>query len=177
MIIEDFCGISDDMALMSLAYYFTELLDTYSSDDTGDADLLQLGLNSLYALSRKLYPASHVKSAFELRLMCLEGYSPGLDSCFICGKTDTSELTFSISEGICYCEACARSKNIPSRYISQDTYKAMKYICSSSPKKLLSFSAGDEKELSDICERYLLHKSERKFGTLDCYHQYINETD
>ena len=70
-VLESFSGLREDIAAFSLGSYFAECLEALSIEDQPDPDLLQLGLNSLYALSRNLCDPVQIKAAFELRLMCL----------------------------------------------------------------------------------------------------------
>ena len=83
---EAFSGLREDMERFSLGAYFAECMEAFSVEDQPEPELLQLGLNSLYALSRDLHPQEKIKAAFELRLMCLSGYAPQLGRCAACGK-------------------------------------------------------------------------------------------
>ena len=76
--VEEFLGLRADLGAFALGSYFAELLETVSAEEYPDPPVLQLGLNSLYALSRALCPPEQVKAVFELRLMCLAGYEPDL---------------------------------------------------------------------------------------------------
>ena len=73
---EGFDGLRADIEAFSLGCYFAECLEALSVEDQPEPELLQLGLNSLYALSRNLYTPEHIKAAFEMRLMCIAGYAP-----------------------------------------------------------------------------------------------------
>ena len=74
--VEEFLGLRADLGAFALGSYFAELLETVSAEEYPDPPVLQLGLNSLYALSRALCPPEQIKAVFELRLMCLAGYEP-----------------------------------------------------------------------------------------------------
>ena len=71
--IEQFLALRTNITALALASYFAELLEAVSDEDSPNPELLQLGLNALFALSRQLYPETHIKSVFELKLMCLNG--------------------------------------------------------------------------------------------------------
>lgn len=75
-----------DLGDYALGCYMAELLEAVSDEDSHSTALLHLGLNALFALSRQLYPAKHIKAVFELRLMCLAGFAPQLDRCTDCGS-------------------------------------------------------------------------------------------
>ena len=77
--IEQFLPLRADIERLALGVYFAELLEAVSDEDLPNPALLQLGLNSLFALSKGLYPLEHVKAVFELRLLCIAGFAPDLD--------------------------------------------------------------------------------------------------
>ena len=85
-VLEPFTELRTDITALALGCYIAECLDALAVEDQPDAPLMQLGLNSLYALSKELYPQQQIKAAFELRAMCIAGYTPELCSCAVCGK-------------------------------------------------------------------------------------------
>ena len=89
--VEEFLGLRADLGAFALGSYFAELLETVSAEEYPDPPVLQLGLNSLYALSRALCPPEQIKAVFELRLMCLAGYEPDLSCCARCGAPEPAE--------------------------------------------------------------------------------------
>ena len=89
--VEEFLGLRADLGAFALGSYFAELLETVSAEEYPDPPVLQLGLNSLYALSRALCPPEQIKAVFELRLMCLAGYEPDLSCCAQCGAAEPDE--------------------------------------------------------------------------------------
>ena len=86
--IELFEGLRNDLGRFTLGQYVAQLLETVSDEDNPNIDILRLGLNSLYTLSQGKKVDTLVKAAFELRLMCLAGYAPMLDSCVQCGQKE-----------------------------------------------------------------------------------------
>ena len=66
-VLEGFSGLRDDIEKLALGSYFAECLEAFSVEDQPDPALLQLGLNSLYALSNALGAPEKIKAAFELR--------------------------------------------------------------------------------------------------------------
>ena len=87
-VIEGFAGLRQDIQLLALGSYFAECLEAFAVEEQPDPRLLQLGLNSLYALSENLGEPEKIKAAFELRLMCLAGFQPNVQGCAVCGKTE-----------------------------------------------------------------------------------------
>lgn len=170
-IIENFEGLRTDIADLSLGCYFAECLEALSVEDQPDEAMLQLGLNSLYALSRKLYPPALIKAAFELRLMCLSGYTPELGGCAVCGCPEPEKPFLSLSSGVICCRKCRNSAMGQVMPLGDGALAAMRYIVSAPAKRLFSFGIEAEslRRLSEASEQYLLRQTERRFGTLDYY--------
>lgn len=169
-VLEGFDGLRTDIEAFSLGCYFAECLEAMSIEDEPDEALLQLGLNSLYALSRALYDRRLVKAAFELRLMCLSGYAPDLSSCASCGE-EPAEPLLGLEDGRVYCARCPHPGNM--LVLGGEVLEAMRYIASAPAKKLFSFTLAEDglDRLSRVTEQYLLRQSERRFGTLSYYKQ------
>ena len=167
--IEQFLELRTDIAALALGSYFAELLEAVSDEDSPSPELLQLGLNSLYALSRGLYPRKHVKSVFELKLMCLCGFEPQLSLCPACGKEPPDDPLFSLNGGSVHCRACPPGAAGVSLPLSAEALDAMRHVCTAPPKRIFSFRIPDaaEKQLSDVCEAYAAVQLERGFGALD----------
>ena len=167
--VEQFLPLRSDLSLLALGSYFAELLEAVSDEDDPNPALLQLGLNSLYALSRGLYPPERVKAVFELRLTCLSGFQPQLAACPVCGRADAAELRFSLGGGTIHCPGCppgAPGRSVP---ISPDTLAAMRYVVKAEPKRIFSFQLPPEAErqLGEIAEGYVQAQLDRGFGALD----------
>lgn len=165
---EGFDGLRTDIGSFALGCYFAECADALSVEDQPDAPLMQLALNCLYALSRGMYTPEHIKAAFELRLMCLAGYTPELSHCAVCGEEEPGDPLLMLERGCVCCRRCAAGAG---QTVKLDTasLNAMRHICSASPKQILSFYLEGEgaKRLSAAAEEYLLLHTERRFPTLD----------
>ena len=167
--IEEFKELRSDISALSLASYFAECTEAVSDEDRPDPELLQLILNCLYALSNSLAPQLQVKTAFELRLMCIAGYEPDLYSCAVCGDEKPDEPYFSTENGVICCKKCRAPKLNADIPLSDGALSAMRYIISSEPRKLLKFRLSED-ELADAAfaaEKYLLARTERGFTSLD----------
>lgn len=165
---EGFDGLRTDIESFALGCYFAECADALGVEDQPDAPLMQLALNCLYALSRGMYTPEHIKAAFELRLMCLAGYTPELSHCAVCGEEEPGDPVLMLERGCVCCRRCAAGAG---RTVKLDaaSLSAMRHICSVPPKQILSFSLEGEgtKRLSAAAEEYLLLHTERRFPTLD----------
>ena len=167
-VIEGFAGLRADIASFALGSYFSECLDAFAAEDEPDAALLQLGLNSLYALSRALCDPLQIKAAFELRLMTLSGFQPSVDACVYCGKTEPEEPCLGIETGGLCCRACRRADFGMTAGLDAQSLAALRYIIAAPAKQLFSFKLEGKglKLLSDAAESYLCEHAERDFSTL-----------
>lgn len=166
---EPFDGLRTDIAAFALGCYFAECLDAVSMEEQPDAALLQLTLNSLYALSHALYEPEHIKLGFEMRLMCLTGYAPDLSACSVCGDEITDEGVFSMNDGLIRCPRCRHSAGAES-HLSGAELAALRHVVSAPPKKIFAFQplTGSElRHLSLVTEEYIAIHTERRFQTLD----------
>ncbi len=169
--VEQFRGLREDIAKLSLGTYFAEALDSLSDEDAPNPELLSLGLNALYALSEGLNSDALVKAAFELRLACLSGFEPLLTHCSVCGKERPDAPLLALEGGTLCCAACRPEGAGECVTLTPGVLDAMRYIVSAGPKRLYAFSVGPEteKKLARVCEAYFLTQLGRGFGTLDFY--------
>ena len=169
-VIEPFAGLREDIAALALASYFAQCIESFGVEDQPDAELLQLGLNSLYALSNGLYRFDHIKAAFELRLACIAGYAPEVHSCAVCGK-EPAEPCLSLRNGTVVCRACAGSVSGRVALLCEESISAMRHICTAPAKKIMSFKISDDAlaRLARASEEFLLARTERSFQSLDYY--------
>ena len=160
VIIEQFLPLREDLEALSLGTYFAEVLEAASDEDSPDPALLQLGLNSLFALSAGAYPRERVKAVFELRLLCLAGFAPALD-----GEGEF----FSLDGGVLHASGGAPGALGQSLPLGAAARDAMRYVAAAPAKKIFSFSLPPEAErqLCAICEGYLLAQLERGFRSLE----------
>lgn len=166
--IEQFRPLREEIKRLALAGYICELLEAVSDEDCPEPEILQLGLNSLYALSEGICPPEQVKAAFELRLMCLSGYRPELEGCAKCGKAEMESGYIVPAHGELYCSDCPRPDGLA---VDADVIRAMRYIVGAEPKKVFSFRLDPEalRRLGQVCEAYLLYELDRGFASLDYY--------
>jgi DNA repair protein RecO (recombination protein O) len=170
-----FRGVEADVERLSLGCYFAEVAEALAVEDLPAQELLSLVLNSLHVLDKQPQkPLELVKAVFELRVMCLSGYEPILDACAVCGVETPEEPRFHLKEGVLHCAACrgdvGEGISLP---LGADTLAAMRHIVYGDPKRLFSFQLPPAalKQLSGVCEAYLMTQLERGFGTLDFFKQ------
>lgn len=168
--IELFRPLREDLTKLSLGTYFAQVSELISQEDTPNPELQSLLLNSLYVLSANKCSEEQAKSVFELRSVCLAGYTPDLFGCHSCGNQQPER--FDISAGVLECANCRDSQSSGIRLpVNPGILEAMRFICLCSPKKLFSFRMSETaiKQLSSISEAYLSTQFERGFPALDFY--------
>lgn len=160
-VIEQFLPLRGDLEAFSLGTYFAEVLEAVGDEDSPDGALLQLGLNSLFALSAGLYPREQVKAVFELRVLCLAGFAPALD-----GEGEFFSLGGGVLHGPGGVPGGGGGKSLPLGAAARD---AMRYVAAAPAKKIFSFSLSPEagRQFCAICEGYLLAQLERGFRSLE----------
>ena len=161
--------LRQDLKRFALGCYFAECLEQYAAEEQPEPELMQLGLNCLYALSEGLRDSATVKAAFELRLMSIEGYAPGEEFCPVCGRADIQDPVFSPAEGQVVCRACRKSGGgLP---LSEAALSALRHVVRAPARRMLAFRLPkeDAEMLSAAAEAWLLRCSERQFPTLAYY--------
>lgn len=175
--IELFSSLRRSLTKLSLATYFAQVSEMLSQEDLPNPELLSLLLNSLYVLCNLKLPEAQIKAVFELRAACLSGYTPDLFGCHICGNQNPTR--FDLRAGQLECENCRSSESDGIRLpVTPAILEAMRYICLCDPKRLFSFTIGEETllQLANLTEAYLATQLERGFSTLDFYKSlYIGE--
>ena len=166
--VEQFIGLRDDIALLALGSYFAELTEAVADEDSPNPELLPLCLNALFALSEGIKQPAFVKPAFELRLMAVSGFAPIVMHCTKCRREELDRAFLDNAGGTICCGDCARTGDAA---LDRGALSAMRYIISCNPKKLFSFSLGDDSlgELYSAAEGYLLAHLDRRFRTLEYY--------
>ena len=86
---ELFLPLRQDIELLALASYFTQVAETLAREEEPDEALLSLTLNALAALSRPDAVPQKIKAAFEFRAACIAGYGPILDVVQGCSLQET----------------------------------------------------------------------------------------
>lgn len=91
---------------MSLGFYFAELTEAVTTEESAAEELLRHLLNGLYALSALHRPLALVKAAFEWKLLSLAGYEPLVDSCAYCGCPEPLKPMLDVVQGVLRCQSC-----------------------------------------------------------------------
>ena len=169
--LELFNGLRTDLDAMALGFYFAEMTEAVTTEETAAAELLRHLLNGLYALSALHKPPALVKPAFELKLLCLAGYEPLADSCAYCGCPDPERPMLDVVQGVLRCARCGVKESALSMPLCPDSLAALRHIIYGDPKRLYSFRLGGDalRRLSAAAEAFAAAQLERGFKTLDFY--------
>ena len=194
---ELFYNIRTNPEFYALACYISETICAFCTSENDETDMFRLTLNAFAALDAKeTKPLWQIKSAYELKLCCLCGFSPMLDACGYCGCPEEDSVEgseesdfvaggkylFSMAEGAILCNDCftamlKKGENIVSVKLSRASLYAARYVCESTLGRFLSFKLAetDAAEFADFTEKYLLYVAERGFSSLKYYKQLISE--
>lgn len=172
-VIEEFTGLRSDISALALASYFAECVEALSDEDQPNPMMLQLILNCLYALSNNMYSQEHIKTAFEMRLMCLAGYTPDLSACAVCGNSEPAEPRFSPRNGIICCRDCLKADMEANVRLCGESLNALRYIIEAEPRKILSRKMGETgaERAAYAAEQYLKTQTEKAFSALSYWKQ------
>lgn len=165
-----FHGLRNNLQKLYLGFYFSQVIDVLSQEDSPNPELLRLILNTLHVLSSTDTKELLIKAVFEFRCACIAGFMPDLNGCSRCGG-DLPDR-FDVSTGLMECAGCRGPESDGIRMpISPGVLTALRYIATCDPKKLFSFTVGDESllNLSRVTELYLTTQLERGFSALDFY--------
>ena len=167
--IELFHDLRKDLQKLSLATYFAQVADVICQEDIPNPELQTLVLNCLYALSKLNIPELQAKAVFEMRIVCIAGYTPDLSGCRLCGNSVPDR--FDLSEGHLECSACDNHNGNIHMPVTPSVLDAMRYVCACESKKIFSFQIGEValRNFSQVSESYLATQLERGFSTLDFY--------
>ena len=175
VVLEGFPGLRTELERFALGCYIAECLELFSTEDQPEPELMQLGLNCLYALSEGLADCRKVKAAFELRLMAEEGYAPMDAVCRKCGSRQIPLPVFLTEDGSFLCGSCAR--DFYGLQMTDLSLAALRHILHAPARRILAFRIPEEdmRILARAAERWLLHCAERKLPTLDYYNMLRTE--
>lgn len=176
--LEGFSNIRGSLEDTATALYICEVACEVCVENGDESEMLQLVLNTLYAIDRKLKPREVVKAAFELRAAAVCGFTPDLVNCSECGKDESEIMYLDVMDGVMHCSECHRKHNAAVNVreghtmllmlLDKQLLDAMRYVSYSNAKKYLSFELSSDKYkvFSEYCEKYLVNHVDKEFRTL-----------
>lgn len=167
--ITSFYAVGQDLEKLSLAVYFTEIIRFAASTEEDCGEVQRLLLLSLFYLCKEKSSCEIIKSAFELKLMCIIGFMPDAEACIGCGRLEDL-YGFSIENSGLLCSNCCSEKNcVP---VTASCVKAIRHIIYSETDRVFSFSLVGKslEQLIYISENYVRFHLEHSFKSLDYYY-------
>lgn len=166
--IEVFFDLRKDIVRLAVAQYFAQLAYELCEEEQPAPEMLSVLLNSLHLLCNSSKDIRLIKSAVEFRLLSLGGYMPNILACANCSTYESQLMYFDTLDGCIYCENCPKAGAIP---CPKNVITAIRFICLTEPKKIFSFALSEDNLalLSQISEKYLLSRIQKKLPTLEFY--------
>ncbi len=163
---EVFFGLREDIEKLALAQYFCALAAELVPEMEPAKDYLRVILNSLHLLESQRRSNNFLKAVTELKFMVFSGFMPDLTACPECGCEPQGEIYFNVSEGCIFCKKCGNGERINATVLA-----AMRHVCANPVERMYSFSlpAQDEKRFAEVCERFLLLQTGKRFKALEFY--------
>ncbi len=163
---EVFFGLRGDIEKLALAQYFCALASELVPEMEPARDYLRVILNSMHLLEKNRRSNDFLKAVTEFKFMVFSGFMPDLTACPHCGEAE-GEMYFNIEDGCIYC----RNSGKWGEKINPTVLAAMRHVCANPIEKMYSFSlpVQDEKRFAQVCERFLLLQTGKRFKTLEFY--------
>ena len=171
---EVFSPLRQDVERLALAQYFCELALHLCPTDAPAPQHLRLLLSGLHYLATGEKDPLQIKAVVEGRLLALEGYTPDLTGCAVCGTPD-APLWFSPTAGTLSCAAHGGAADAIE--VSAVVLAALRHIFYGDFERCFAFalSGTDSAALATLMERFLLAQQQRRYTTLDFYHTLRSE--
>ena len=150
-VIDSFYPVSEDIKKLALASYLADVTMGVLGEANPDRRVLSLLLNAVYALSYRDVDLIKLKTVYELKLMCISGFMPNIGKC---GCGEDGEY-FSLQKGTLLCKRHSSYEDVK---INRDVASLMNYVINCDDKKMLSFTVGEERilsEMNSITEKYI----------------------
>ncbi len=158
--LEAFTTVQDDMAAMTAACYWCELLDSFVPEGEKDIRLFMLALAGFHILA--LDYQELVMRALEIKLLFQLGYMPDLVHCVSCGRSLQGEqqIAFSARRGGVLCATCLEGDALAFTPEALKIWQQLQQLEFSKLKRLKVTSSGLH-ILDEVLEKFLLVQLER----------------
>lgn len=171
LLLESFYNLSTNIERIAYATYIADLVDFTVKENVGDERILPFVLNTFFLLANSDKNLRLIKCVFELRLLCLIGLTPELDSCIKCGSNEPAYMNAAI--GGTLCSACGTGEE----QISKTVLSAMRYVKDADDKKVYSFTIPNELilEFENHTSHFIKEHIERDFYSLTYLNKIIGK--
>ena len=184
---DSFFGISQDIQGFALASYIVQLAAEISGEGVEAGSVLQMTLNTLFAIEKKLKPYAQIKSVYEIFAASESGFAPDVDGCNSCTEqVPSGGFWLDVMNGRLLCAKCLSERSGQSRAFAEDEYRtqnilvpldnsaavAWKYVSEAPPKRVFAFELKSQESLDSLSratETYIVNHLERSFEALEFY--------
>lgn len=171
--IESFYAIGEDIEKFMCASYALELTDRMMNEHMENTEALDMILNLMRMLVKRKRDAATLITVYKWKLLALCGYTPILDACAICGKSDMYEA-FSIVDGGVICSNCKKAEPVNMRLLYDlkfDIIQTLKYIYANPLQEFekLSLASDITVRLDEIFREYILYYLDIDKIKSECY--------
>ena len=173
-LIESFYALRNNLERLAYAAFMAEVAETLILDGQEKQMLMHLLLRGLLTQCKTESGAeSLVADAFVWRALSENGFYPELRICRQCGRRMDAfpavlePMTFDFASGGIVCGQCKTSG--AGVRLTSGGLRALQYITEMPMEKIYSFQAEKEiqKQLDEAAVGYLLHQTQRQYGSLD----------
>ena len=169
-----------DLEEIALATYFAEVAEDVARDAETGQTVLRLIMNALFLIAKGDRPLDLIKAVFEMRLLAANGLMPRLGDCCVCEKESEAfpYLFFRLVEGDLICPDCLSSEDTDYIRVSRDVIDLCRHSVEESEQKAYAVRVpeGLQKDFARFSQKYLINQLERKYKTLDFYHEVKSTT-
>ena len=158
-LIEAFYPLRNDLTKMALAAYLLDLINNAYDFYQKSTEILKLLLHVLFYLSGGTAKNDLVLvGAFQLKLISVLGYRPGISQCMIC-ETDAELTAFSIESNGVLCKNCKHQATGYSYKLTPDMRDLLLEFLRKSMKELKDIDASsmDVIKINDMLDHYIGH--------------------
>lgn len=161
--IEVFYNLRIDLDKLKYAVHINKIIQDVTHENQNSYKILQLLLNTLYTISETDKNLDMILGIFQLRLLCILGFTPQIMECCSC-KEKEKLMYFSIRENGVKCKICGK-QDTSTIEISESALNAIRYTVTAPSKKLYSFSLKSEalEEFKLVTKLYFNEKLEKEY--------------
>ena len=165
--IEVFYNLRIDLDKLKYAVHINKIVQDVTHENQNCYKILQLLLNTLYTISETDKNLDMILGIFQLRLLCILGFTPQIRECCNCKEKERLAY-FSIKDNGVKCKICEDTSTLE---ISESTLNAIRYTVTAPPKKLYSFNLKSEalEEFKLLTKLYFNEKLEKEYKLEDLF--------
>ncbi len=166
-IIHPFYEIRQDLTLLAYAALMLEMIRDTTAENQSAKEPLALLLHALHQLLNENRNPELVVRIFALKLLQLNGYTPYLAGCALCGTKEIDEIYFSFDQCGFVCEQCKVNAGSILR-IEPGTAKALIYVICAGIRDVFGFGLSEEalRNFCKIVDKYSEDRLEKNYFTL-----------